>query len=413
MYNYIRFDNQISLNKKSYKILLFILVLSLTLLIISNIFINKNSNDEIKIISKNSRRIINKIDNYTETMSEFIVNTDNNVFNQEILNTFNDFKLKQLNLQEKEIEVQNEIKEYFKIYEEKKLNLQEKEIEVQNEIKNIQIRKNAINFLEKNYGIFSKDFNLDFFINNNCVKNLLQLNIDLFTLLLNIDYDNLTISFNYFYNNYDYNDYYDYEKIISLSKSYFNIISLEHDYISYKLLRNNKNNIINNPVYNIIKNKLEFNYNYSFEELIPTYIINDYYNYNTYIENINIIDFNDIYYNTIENITYVYPYKNKCNIYSINHTLYKLSFPNGYYNEIWYYINLNEKIPIKQLGQHLNNDLGFYMNKYINNIVYYYSHHFHYYIVEFNYIKIYNEYEYIKKIINLENIPIIPPIKFY
>ena len=30
----------------------------------------------------------------------------------------------------------------------------------------------------------------------------------------------------------------------------------------------------------------------------------------------------------------------------------------------------------------------------------------------FNYIKIYNEYEYIKKFIDLENIPIIYPIKF-
>ena len=422
MNNYIKFDYSISIKKKYYKLIIFILVLILTILISSNIIINKNSNDEIKIISKNSRRIINDIGNYTETMSEFIVNNENNnyIFNEEILNSLNDFKTKtiksqyeikefiniQLKNQEKDLDIQNEMKNYKK----REVELQEKQLK-------IQIKKNAIEFLEKNYGLFSKDFNLDLFINNcNCVKDLLQLkDNDLFSLFLNIDYDNLTVSFNYFHNNQNSTDYYNYEKIKQnhryLDRDYYN----EYDSISYKLIKNNKENIINNPIYNIIKNKLEFNYSYSFEELIPI----------TNSNSFNIVDINNVYYNIIKNNSHIKPYKLLCNINYINHTQYDVMYiSNGLiYLKIYSnYFNLNDKIFTSYCYQKLHDSNNYYSDyNYCNTKDNLYMYIVNYMRIQFinyqnsfrfNYIKIYNEYEYIKKIINLENIPIIYPIKF-
>jgi hypothetical protein len=449
MHNYIKFDYSISLKKKNYKIIIFILLLIFTILIF-NIFINKNSNDEIKIVSKQSRRIINNLDNYTETISEFMVNND-------LLNSFNEFKIKHLELKEKEIKIQENIKSYIM----QQLENQENEIKLKKEIKeyikntiknqeiniefqknkikleedlknkeiNIQIRNNAINFLEKNYGIYSKDFNLDLFINNcNCVKELLNLDIDLFSLLLNIDYENLTISFNYFYNNKNSTDYYNYDKVISKTK-YNHEYEYEYKYNDYKLLKNNKENIINNPIYKIIKNKLEFNSNNSINEALNYNADTNYDGY--YHEKINIIDYNDIYYNTIENISFTYPYKSLCNINSINHTYYdgRIYERNGPYLHIVnsdYFDLYNKKIFFKQYYLSLNDFESNYnnyfknldkLNKYFLNYVinirkklnYFNSYTF----ISFNYIKIYNEYKYIKKFIDLENIPIIYPIKFY
>jgi len=88
MLRYMRFDYSISnINsfKKKYKILLLFSIILILVILIYNIIINNFSNNEIKIISKNSRRIIHNLDNYTETMSEFIVNNNyNSIFNNVI-----------------------------------------------------------------------------------------------------------------------------------------------------------------------------------------------------------------------------------------------------------------------------------------------------------------------------------------
>ena len=58
------------------------------------------------------------------------------------------------------------------------------------------------------------------------------------------------------------------------------------------------------------------------------------------------------------------------------------------------------------------NNLVYFLNYVINirkKLNYFNSYTF----ISFNYIKIYNEYKYIKNFIDLENIPIIYPIKFY
>jgi len=52
------------------------------------------------------------------------------------------------------------------------------------------------------------------------------------------------------------------------------------------------------------------------------------------------------------------------------------------------------------------------INIFINIIYNNYNILVMYNLFQFNYIKIFNEYEYIRQLINLEEIPIIPPIKF-
>ncbi len=426
----MRFDYSVSnVNsfKKKYKILLLFSIILILVILIYNIIINNFSNNEIKIISKNSRRIINNLDNYTETMSEFIVNNNNynSISNNDILNSINEiqlelkgFKEKELEFQKEQLEVQKELKGFkekelefqkeqlevqkeLKGFKEKELELQKEQLEVQKELKvfkekelNIQIRKNAIEFLEKNYGIIPRDYNLDFFINNNnCIKQLLNLDIDLFSLLLNIDYENLTVSFNYFNEN---KDYYNYNK--------------------NKLLANYYENIINNPIYKILKNKLKINYSYNFEEL--NMYPNIMYNQIQYYNKLNIIEENNKYFNYIENITNKYPYNQICNINSYNYTLYLFKLVYNYYSfclndymtgqcyyrmfDCYYcsYDNLANYIRI-----YISN---IYSNLAYNNIVLYQIIN----LFQFNYIKIYNEYEYIKQLINLEGIPIISPIKF-
>ena len=386
----MRFDYSVSnVNsfKKKYKILLLLFSIILILVIlIYNIIINNFSNNEIKIISKNSRRIISNLDNYTETMSEFIVNNNNNynsISNNDILNSINEIQLELKGFKEKELEIQ---KEQLEIQKELK-GFKEKEL-------NIQIRKNAIELLEKNYGIIPRDYNLDFFINNNnCIKQLLNLDIDLFSLLLNIDYENLTVSFNYFNENKDYN--------------YYN---------KNKLLANYYENIINNPIYKKLKNKLEINYSYNFEEL--NIYPNIMYYQIQYYNKLNIIEENNKYFNYIENITNKYPFNQICNINSYNYTLYvfRLVYSSSYYCLNDYMTGQCYYIMFSNYG-YLYNNLANYIRLYIKNIFYNLAYnnivlYQIYNLFQFNYIKIYNEYEYIKELINLERIPIIPPIKF-
>jgi len=78
MFRYSQFD---LINKTSKKTK-FILKLVINIIIISFILliflINIDTKDDVKFISSNSRRIINNLHNYTETMSDFIVSNNNN-----------------------------------------------------------------------------------------------------------------------------------------------------------------------------------------------------------------------------------------------------------------------------------------------------------------------------------------------
>ena len=78
----MRFDSNITSFKKKYKMVLLFSIILILIILIYNININNISNNKIKIISKNSRRIISNLDNYTETMSEFIVNNNYNYINE-------------------------------------------------------------------------------------------------------------------------------------------------------------------------------------------------------------------------------------------------------------------------------------------------------------------------------------------
>ena len=386
MLRYMKFDSNINSFKKKYKILLLFSIILILIILIYNIIINNLSNNEIKIISKNSRRIISNLDNYTETMSDFIVNNNYNSIN-EVQLEFKEFKEKELEIQKEQLKIQKELKE--------------KELE-------IQIRKNAIEFLENNYGIKPKHYNLDFFINNNnCIKHLLNLDTDLFSLLLNIDYENLKVSFNYFNDNKEYNNY--------IERSILNNYYLDDyygRYYKYTLLINYYENIINNPIYKILKNKLEINYSYIFEEI-------NIINYNDiiphgYYHKFNIIEENNEYFNYIDNITNKYPYNQICNVNSYIEFTQELRLLCGGYYCLYDFRN----ICVYKMFNDIDRDkLGNYIRLYVSNIYYILAKNNKYLcemgnIFQFNYIKIFNEYEYIRNMINLEEIPIIPPIKF-
>lgn len=431
MLRYMRFDSNLNLFKKKYKMVLLFSIILILVILMYNIIINNHSNNEIKIISKNSRRIISNLDNYTETMSDFIVNNNYNSTN-EILLELKGFKEKELEIQKEQLEVQKE-----------QLEVQKEQLEVQKELKGfkekeleIQIRKNAIEFLENNYGIKPKHYNLDFYINNNkCIKQLLNLNTDLFSLLLNIDYENLTVSFNYFNENKYYNDYIE-RNIVS---NYFNNYYLHSNYYnndiisysinlytpifkSYKLLTNYYENIINNPIYKILKNKLEFdiNFTYNFEYYNDelnylkqyhynniwfninniSYMYNNYpASYVEYISNNIVINNNIIYYDNYPN-----PYKTICNIWPIKNTNRCMDL--SVYD---YYTNITDYDRIycdfSRFIEYENDKFNRYsnLNKPYSNV--YTLYYYEYYIL-------FNEYEYIRELINLEEIPIIPPIKF-
>ena len=410
MLRYMRFDSNITSFKRKYKMVLLFSIILILIILMYNIIINNHSNNEIKIISKNSRRIISNLDNYTETMSEFIVNNNNYnpISNNDILNSIN--------------EIQKDLKGF-----------KEKELK-------IQIKKNAIEFLENNYGIKPYIYNLDFFINyNTCIKQLLNLDIDLFSLLLNIDYENLTVSFNYFNENKDYNNY----KTRSINNNYYFSPIMVQEYIydtnnyyydnpnppnnyraifnRYTLLSNYYENIINNPIYNIIKDKLKFayDYKYSFEyynnlmnyyknNLNSPYEFNNInnisyiYDSNYYIEYIsnNIVVNNNIQYNN----NYPNPYEEICNFKTIKNSYVcaDTSSYNYYTKEITIYsINCNIETTIEYENDKLNRHS--YLPKPYNQISSVYYNEIY---------ELYNEYEYIKQLINLEEIPIIHPIKF-
>ena len=174
-------------------IILFIFIITLFIssiiyLLISNNSINLNTRRKINNIEKDVRHLYN----YTETISDFIV--DN-------------YKLPEINFEEFSLKNHMELKE---------LN------------KNI-IRKTAIEFLNKYYGLFNPNIKIYY----TCVSDNLIDYFKLYEELLNIDYENFIVSFAYFSENKEEN---------------------------YKL----------HPIYKKINETIQFDYNF-FDKYIDTY----------------------------------------------------------------------------------------------------------------------------------------------
>jgi len=154
--------------------------------------------------------------------------------------------------------------------------------------------------------------------------------------------------------------------------------------------------------YNHELNYMKQNYNnYEWSSINKiTYMYNNYPdNYIEYISNNIVIYNNIIYYDNYPN-----PYKTICNIQPIKNTnrcmdisIYDHHTNITEYNRI--YCNFSRFIEYE-------NDK---FNRYSNLNKPYYSVNTLYY---YEYIIPFNEYEYIRQMINLEEIPIVPPIKF-
>jgi len=533
MLKYLQFD--INKTKKSNKFKIFVISFIIIILLVYNIYINIDTKDDVKIISTNSRRIINNLNNYTETMSDFMVSNINDIELTEIQNirlSIDYFKeLKEQEIKEKEL---NEIKEKelkeLKEQELKELKEQELKELKQQELK--ELKEKAINLIKSYIPEFNSLINLvstHKIINKyigevldiSCIKEIIKINSEeIFNKLINIDYDKLEVSFNYLDINEEYYKntdniitthlYTDYDK----NNQYYNY--------SHYIYKNFKENIIKNPIYKNIKDRLEIDYSYTepnltdeynnkskyFSKSLNDFIYKNYYVntdfYKKYYENY----YNDTYYinyiNHFKNTNYQYysyyleiilnneiiinnpnpieiynkhPFKNICGISSMSlnrnvdirsNYLYSESvnyFPlrntpvnnleeiekelNNDYISNYDNYNIDKEYPypysLKIYNQKCNNEIrGF--NKYsyeleknkgsrmvkhnltnnipehINIIPNYVSSFVSNYFIEkvyvdFPLISIYDEYEYIEKILNdykidIYNLPIIPPIKF-
>ena len=238
----------LEVKRRNYKkILLNILVIILLLTSIIYIYISNNS------INSNTRRKINEIEkdvsqlyNYTETMSDFIVDNykppeinlktlfEDIYKNQlDLKNTFEEFKNQSLrnNLDLKKdinefknqslrnnLDLKKDINEFKNQSLRNHLELKDEIIEIKNKEKELNknfIRKSAIEFLNKYYGLFNpnnkyyniKGFNNGININTYiCIKYIInKYYYKLYEELLNIDYDNFIVSFAYFSENYEEN----------------------------------------------------------------------------------------------------------------------------------------------------------------------------------------------------------------
>ena len=341
MFRYSKFDLITKSSKKTKFIIKFIINIIIISFIIIIFLINIDTKDNVKIISSNSRRIINNLHNYTETMSNFIASGSN--YDNNNNNNNNDNDIEQLN----EIKNIRLTIDYFKELKEQELKeiklkeLKEKEIKEQQELKEIELKEKelkekelkekkekAINLI-KSYIIhyYNSYIHLvpsyskitGYADNNDCLKELIKINNnELFNKLIKIDYEKSEVSFNYL----DENDEY-YKNTNNIIETHiYNNYDENNIYYNYShyIYKNFKENIIKNPLYQIIKEQLEIDYSYT--EPNPT---EEYNNKSKYFsESLN--EFYRIYNNEYE--------KNNNNIYW-NLTKYY----ENYYNDT-YYLNI-------------------------------------------------------------------------
>jgi len=536
MFRYSQFD-LLAKSKKS-KILKMIINIVIISIIFIILYLNINAKEDVKIISSNSRRIITTLYNYTETMSDFIVSNENN--NDE-LNEIKNIRLaidyikdlKQEEVKHEELK-QEELK--LKELKQQKLKLEELKLE------ELEMKKNKAISLIKSYipnydsliNLVSSHIEVDGYSNNNnCLKEVIKINKEeLFNNLIKIDYENNKVSFNYLDNTND--DYY--KNTDNIIRSYLYIdYDKNNRYYNYShyIYRNYKDNIIKNPIYQIIKDQLEIDYSYTEPNLEDEYnnkskyfsrslndfteMYNNYRDYNKYYETyendtyylyLKSVNYDDYYNNKFNYIEFLIenkiiinnpnpneiynknPYKFICNIPSLNgyykpsinidYSHYISTFTNMYCcgnnprdtcnscrntiytNDIGNSINIycshynsfcdynNKNNYLRFAGTHgttlINNvDTNYFKNgieldsnkgqrmikhNLTNNIPLYFHYHEeyhqelliqnHYFIekvyIDFPLIEIYDEYDYIQKIlssiVDIYNLPIIPPIKF-
>jgi hypothetical protein len=224
------------------KIISFGLILSIILSSIIYLYISNNSTNS------NTRRKINEIQqdithlyNYTETMSDFIVDNykvpeitldlDLKKFINISLQSHMELKMEShKNQLELKMELNNFKNKSLKTHMELKMESHKNQLELKMELNDFKnkslkthmelkielnemnknfIRKTAVEYLNKYYGLFKPDF--QYYQTSSCINKLLNigyfklfeelLNIDYFKLfeeLLNIDYENKIVSFAYF-----------------------------------------------------------------------------------------------------------------------------------------------------------------------------------------------------------------------
>jgi len=351
MFYYKRFDFDI---KKTIKFKYIFITIIISLLIY-NIIININNDinndikDDVKIISSNSRRIISNLYNYTETMSDFIVNNDETQINEikKIRLSIDYLKeLKELEIKEKQLKELKELE--IKEKQLKELEIKEKqlkELEIKEELKQKAI--NLVKLYIPNFNslikLTSEYSNIDGYVNINetylnCFKELIEINNEeLFEQLIDIDYDNYKVSFNYFDKNETY--FKDTNNIIS-SHLYSKYDENNKFYkYSHYIYRNYKENIIRNPIYKIIKDKLEFE-DYT-EPNLDKYYYDEYNNKSKYFTK-SLNDFNIHIENAKNNHPLIKFSSNYTN--NIQSEYYKYSNNFDYYNLYLEFIKINEVI---------------------------------------------------------------------
>lgn len=320
MFKYLRFDFDRTKQSNKFKFIILCLIIITLLISLLVININNDIKEDVKIISSNSRRIINDLNNYTETISDFMI-PNYQYDNKEELNELKKIKLtldyfKDIKEQElKEIEIKKQkLKELELIDNE----LKQKEIK-QKELNDLKLK--AINLIKSYIPNYDSLFKLNathsilngYYNQENCLKSLIKINNEaLFEKLININYDKLEVSFNYLDKNESY--YKDTNNI--LTSHFYENYDENNEYYNYShyIYKNYRDNIIKNPIYLNVKEKLELDYSYKIPDLTEYYnnkskyfqeslndynkIMNEngYQNWNKYYENY----YNDtkyLYYN--------------------------------------------------------------------------------------------------------------------
>jgi len=260
--NYTNLEVNRKINKKKIFLIGFIIISfisSIVYLYVSNNSTNINTRRKINEIIQD----ISHLYNYTETMSDFIVDNFKPPEIQLDLKNDNELLKKSLNNTYKiQLDLIRELNEFKN----KSLKNQFKLKADINEMNKNFIRKSAIEYLNKYYGFFTPTFKYYYNIYSNCIEEIIK-NIDYFKLfeeLLNIDYENKIVSFAYF----------------------------SKDRIE---------NFKSHPIYKIINNSLEYDYEIFNSSL--EYEKNSYYIYNNQ-------DYNIVYYKP--NFKSLIPYKSIC-----------------------------------------------------------------------------------------------------
>jgi len=216
MMSYINLE-QNQKNKKIGKIVIIsVLILSIIIIGICSI-INNNDNKSFRRKIGVIEDDISNLYNYTETMSDFIV--DNYKLPEVIPNSvtepssiqFNLLLSKIENFKNESLKSQLDLKEEVNNFKEQSLksqldlkeevnNFKEQSLKSQLDLKKITLRKLAIEFLKNNFGFNQNKW---LFINNNCGNRFENINQNnYYESFLKIDYDNFIVSFAYLNDDY-------------------------------------------------------------------------------------------------------------------------------------------------------------------------------------------------------------------